>query len=227
MRIRAVLFDLGGTLVKTADVPQIFSRILETYEIKVSPNQVRKAHEANEKEFDVDVGQLELGEAFWTKWDLRMLQALGITEKADSLAEKINESWWDYAQLEFYPDVMKTLNQLKAMNVKTGIVTNGLKKDFEQILGKLDAMAYFDVIVGIDSCNRAKPDKEIFIYAVQKLQVKPEETIFIGDSVEKDYEGAKSAGLKPLLIDREKKSDNDFETITSLCEVLYRLSKDE
>jgi putative hydrolase of the HAD superfamily len=227
MQIRAVLFDLGGTLVKTADVPQIFSRILETYGIKVSPSEVLEAHKANEKEFDVDVGQLELGEAFWSKWDLKILETLGITEKADSLAEKINESWWNYAELEFYPDVVKTLNQLKAMNVKTGIVTNGLKKDFEQILRKLNAMDRFDVIVGIDTCKRAKPDKEIFIYAVEKLQVKPEETIFIGDSLEKDYEGAKRAGLKPLLIDRENKSDGNFETITSLSEVLICLGKNE
>ena len=227
MQIRAVLFDLGGTLVKTADVPQIFSRILETYGIEVSPSEALKTHKANEKEFDVDIGQIELGEAFWSKWNLKILEALGITEKADFLAKKIDELWWNYAEPEFYPDVMKTLNQLKAMNVKTGIVTNRLRKDFEQILRKLDATDCFDVIVGIDTCKRAKPDKEIFIYAVEKLQVKPEATIFIGDSVEKDYEGARRAGLKPLLIDRENKSDRNFETITSLSEVLLRLGKDE
>lgn len=227
MQIRAVLFDLEGTLMKTVDVPQTFSRILETYGVEVSSREVLNAHKANEKEFDVDIGQIELGEAFWGKWNLKILETLGITENALFLAEKIDELWWNYAELEFYPDVMKTLNQLKAMNVKTGIVTNRLKKDFEQILRKLDATDCFDVIVGIDTCKRAKPDKEIFIYAVEKLQVKPEETIFIGDSVEKDYEGAKRAGLKPLLIDRENKSDRNFETITSLSEVLLRLGKDE
>jgi len=224
MQIRAVLFDLGGTLIKTTNVPQIFSRILEIYGVKLSPIEVLKAHNSNEKEFNVDTGQIELGDAFWGKWNSKILEKLGVTENADFLAKKIHELWSDYAQPEFYPDVTKTLSQLKGKNVKTGIITNGLKKDFEQILRKLNATNWFDVIVGIDTCRRAKPDKEIFIYAVEKLQVKPEEAIFVGDSVEKDYEGAERAGLKPLLIDREKKNYRKIETITSLSEVLIHLS---
>ncbi len=35
MRYKAVLFDLGGTLVKTADIPEIFRRILETFGFRV------------------------------------------------------------------------------------------------------------------------------------------------------------------------------------------------
>ena len=145
--------------------------------------------------------------------------------KSDKLSwgtKKINELWWDYADLEFYPDVMDTLNQLKARNIKTGIVSDGLKRDHEQILQKLGAKDCFDVVVGIDACNKANPDKEIFLWAVKRLHVKPEETIFVGDSMEKDYEGAMKAGLKPLLIDRERTSRN-IKTIRSLGEVLLHI----
>lgn len=223
MKIKAVLFDFGGTLIKTVEVPEIFKRILTTYGVKVNSNQILKAHRANEKEFDVDVGQIELGENFWSKWNLKILERLGIEENAEFLAKKIDELWWDYADLELYPDVIDTLTQLKAKKIKTGIVTNGLKKDYEQILRRLNAMNYFDVLIGVDACKRAKPDKQIFIYAVKKLQVKPEETIFVGDSVKHDYDGAKKAGLKPLLIDREGKNSEKIQKTRSLSEVLSYL----
>jgi len=42
----------------------------------------------------------------------------------------------------------------------------------------------------------------------------------VGDSTARDYEGAKRAGLKPLLIDREGKALQNVDSIKSLTEVL-------
>jgi putative hydrolase of the HAD superfamily len=221
MRLKAVLFDLGGTLIKTAEVPEIFRRILEKYGVKASFSQILEAHKANEKEFDVDTGQAELGMSFWHNWNLAIVKSLGVEKDADFLAQKISESWWDYADLQFHPDVVDTLAQLKTKQVKTGIVTNGLKEDYEQVLQKLGAASHFDVTVGADSCSRAKPDSRIFLHAVQKLRLKPDEVLFVGDSLEKDYEGARKAGLKPLLIDREGKTPKNVDSIRSLTEVLH------
>lgn len=122
--------------------------------------------------------------------------------------------------MEIFPDVMETLTQLKAKGVKTGLVTNGLKRDYEQILAKLRLKNCFDVVVGIDTCGKGKPDKEIFLYALDKLCVCPEEAVFVCDSSKYDYKGAKRAGLKPLLIDREAKFSENVETIRSLTEIL-------
>jgi putative hydrolase of the HAD superfamily len=220
MRVKAVLFDLGGTLVKTAAIPEIYKRILGSFGIGVDPNQILEAHKANEKEFDVENGQIELGNAFWGQWNLKILRRLGVENNAEFLAKKIDELWWDYADLQFHPDVIVTLTPLSTKRIKMGIVTNGLKKDYEQILQRLEATSYFDVIVGIDTLNKAKPDRNIFLYAVERLRLKPSEVLFVGDSTARDYEGAKRAGLKPLLIDREGKALQNVDSIKSLTEVL-------
>jgi putative hydrolase of the HAD superfamily len=102
-----------------------------------------------------------------------------------------------------------------------GIVTNAVKKDYDQILQKLAAEHYFDVVVGIDPCNKAKPNKEIFLYALKKLQLKPSEVLFVGDSVERDYEGAERTGLKPLIIDRKGRDLKNADCINSLTEILH------
>jgi len=221
MQFKAVLFDLGGTLIKTAEVPEIFRRILEKHGVKADFAQILKAHRANEKEFNVETGQVELGMAFWHNWNLAIVKSLGVEKNAQFLARRISELWWDYADLQFHPDVSDALAQLKAKRVKTGIVTNGLREDYEQVLQRLGAASYFNITVGANSCNTAKPDSRIFLYAVQKLQLRPDEALFVGDSIEKDYEGARKAGLKPLLIDREGRASKNVDSIKSLTEVLH------
>jgi len=222
MQIKAVLFDLGGTLIKTAAIPEIFKSILQTHGVNVPIEEIREAHRGVE-ESEVVEGMLEGGQDFWIGWNLKVLERVGLQADRDFLAKKIDELWWEYADLEIYPDVIGTLTQLKAKGVKTGVITNGLKRDYEKILDKLRLTNFFDVVVGIDTLNKAKPDKEIFLHTVNLLGVHPEQAVFIGDSVKYDYEGARHAGLKPLLIDREGKASDGIETIRNLSEVLLHV----
>ena len=203
-KFKAVLFDLGGTLVKHEDGPMIHRRILEDNGIDVSLEAVTRAHSENERELDMN--QIpEQGQAFWIKWNIRLLESLGIEENKESLARKIDEEWLDYCTLEVYPDVIETLVQLRKRDIKTGIITNAFERDLKRILSQLKLNDYFDIVVGTDTCKKIKPDKRIFLYTVGRLGIKPDEALFVGDSLEKDFEGAKNSGLAALLIDRENK----------------------
>lgn len=115
---------------------------------------------------------------------------------------------------------METLTQLKNKSVKIGLVTNGLASDYQLILRKLKLTNYFDVTVDVESCNKGKTETAIFLYTLNKLNVSPSKALFVGDSIKYDYEGAKRAGLKPLLIDRDGKAPKDIDTIKTLTEVL-------
>jgi phosphoglycolate phosphatase len=218
-KYNAVLFDLGGTLIKTVEVAEICRRILKIHGIIPCFEDIAEAYRDNEEEFNVD-DMVKFGDDFWIKWNLRLLEKLGINENKEFLAKKLDQLWWNHAELEAYSDVLETLTYLKNEGVKTGIVTNAFERDYQQILQKLSWTDQFDAVVGIDSCNKAKPDREIFICALEKLRVNPEETIFVGDSVKYDFEGAKKAGLRPLIINREAKASANVETIASLTELL-------
>lgn len=225
MRVKAVLFDLGGTLIKTAEVPEIYKRILKRFGVNVTSDEILKAHRANEEEFDITKGQLEFGQDFWIKWNLRVLQRIGILENVKFLAQKIDELWWDHSDLDVYSDVIPTLTQLKADGVKLGVITNGFKKDFEYVLKSMELTNCFDVVVGIDTCDKAKPDKEIFLFALNKLGIHPEQALFVGDSVKNDYKGAEGVGMKPLIIDREGKAPSNVDKIESLTALLSILDE--
>ena len=223
MRYKAVLFDLGGTLVRTADIPEIFRRILETFGFRVDVDEIRKAHETNKSNLDVEAGQVELGESFWTKWNANLLTQVGIRNNAEHLAKRISDAWWNHASLQLYPDVMPTLTSLRTKRIPTGIVTNALRNDYEQILKRLKIEQHFDVVVGTDDCRAAKPDPRIFQFALEKLNLKPSETIFVGDDPRRDYEGSEKAGMKPLLISRQREASKDTESVHELTEILHYL----
>jgi len=223
MVFRAVLFDLGGTLMKTVPIQDIYKSIMELYGIEVSADEILEAHDAHQGNVDPVEGQLQKGKRFWDEWNQAVLERAGTRENSAFLGEKVTEHWWDHAGLEAYPDVLETLDTLRSMGVKTGIVTNGFRYDYERILEALDLAGYFDVVVGADTCGVAKPDRRIFLHAVDELGVEPGEVVFVGNEYKYDYVGARRAGLKPLLIDREGDAPEDADVIESLSDVLRLL----
>lgn len=220
MKIEAVLFDLGGTLIKTAPVSETMKKILEDFGVECLPEEVERAREA--AEITVDIEELPiLGDEFWLKWNTQILEYVGCYKNSRLLAEKIAKLWWQYANAELYPDAEETLKRLKQRGLKLGLVTNGLKSDLKDALPKVGLKGFFDVEITSDAVGKIKPHKEIFLHALKKLSVSPQEAVFVGDMVEYDYKGAETCGLKAVLIDRENKvKDDNVEKIGSLTEIL-------
>lgn len=217
--LKAVLFDLGDTLVKTADMIGAYQRILEAYGIHCTREELTAAH--------VDAGRLlgldymtSMLDEYWVKRNTMFLEHLSILGK-ESLARTIAEQWWDYSDVALYSDVKEMLDRLKQRGIKMGIITNALQTDLEKILSKTNLNPnYFKIVVTINTIYRMKPELEIFHYALNILSVGPQEALFVGDTVEYDYDGAKKAGLKALLIDRCGKISGDYEKIRDLREIL-------
>ncbi len=223
MPLKAVLFDLGLTLIHTASFPEIYRRILARFGVIMALDDIARAQEATESETDTSTYDEDRRKNFWISYNALVLKKLGIEEKRLFLAAQIDELWWECSQVQVYPDVEHTLSQLRAKSLKLGLVSNGFKKDLDHILGKFGLEKWFDAVVCIDSCNCAKPDKEIFLYALNELGVKAGEALFVGDSVVHDYAGALNVGIKPVLIDREGKIQGRYDKIASLNELLTRI----
>ena len=121
-----------------------------------------------------------------------------------------------------FPEVKDVLLRLKQMGLKIGLVTNAYEEEISIILGKANLEKdIFDIIVGTDTVKTVKPDPDIFRYALKKLKVKPEETLFVGDSIVDDYKGAENVGMNAVLLERteSKTKSCGLKTITSLEEI--------
>lgn len=215
-QVRTVLFDLGGTLVKTTEIPHVMKRILKHRGINRSLQEISQAWMKAEKGLNFrDLTRLL--DEFWVQWNLRILSNLQVKSNTQRLAKFITTHWWNYSNVSLYPDAEKTLPLLKERGLKIGLVTNGLQSDVDKILPKAGLQDFFDIVVVIDTLRKMKPDTEVFHYALQKLKTTPSSAIFIGDEVEADYRGAQRSGLTAYLIDRDcKVHDESLNKIASL-----------
>lgn len=95
-----------------------------------------------------------------------------------------------------YDDVLPGLLHL-ADRVTLGAVTNG-NADLEVI----GIAHHFKVALAASRFGKAKPDPAIFLAACEALGVAPAETVYVGDDLRLDVEGAQKAGLRAVWMNR-------------------------
>lgn len=204
LQVKAVLFDLGGTLAKTSEIPRVMKKILGYCGINRSLIEIDRAWNKAERELDRrDLARLL--DEFWVQWNMRILDNLDVGTNSRMLAGYIATHWWDYSNVTLYPDAEKILSLLKKRGLSVGLITNGLQSDVDEILPKVGLQGFFDIVVVIDTLGKMKPDPEVFHCAVQKLRTAHCEAVFIGDEVEADYKEAQGSGLTAYSIDRDGK----------------------
>jgi len=81
------------------------------------------------------------------------------------------------------------------MGLSLAIVTDAHTKNATQRLQKLHLLDSFDALVTTDITGTKKPAPEIFYHALNTLELLPEQTIFVGDSLRRDIEPAQKIGM--------------------------------
>ena len=220
--VKAVLFDLGDTLVNT-HAAETLQKILQVLDIVKSIDSVEHAMMESIKEFEAQKHSNLSAREFYRELNLLHLKHLGITNQAvaEILAEEIDTRWFEFANVHAYPDVKETLQQLRKKGLKLGLITGGYEVDIEQMLPRAGLEGFFDVAVGADTTRNRKPCPEVFRYALKKLKVRADEAVFVGDSLERDYQAAKKVGMRAVMINREGKPvADDVKSISSLKQIV-------
>lgn len=84
---------------------------------------------------------------------------------------------------ELYNGVKAILQKLKEKGYKIAIVTTKFHYRIEQILSKFAANELIDIIVGAEDVKAEKPNPEGLLWAIEHLNVRTEEVLYVGDSV--------------------------------------------
>ncbi len=127
------------------------------------------------------------------------------------------ESW------VLYPEVLEVLAALRERGLKLVVVSNW-DSTLPALLDRLDLTRFFDEVVVSALVGASKPARAIFERALDAAGVAPHEALHVGDSPSEDYEGARSAGLPALLLDRAGVAGDGYETIRTLQEILPRIA---
>ena len=100
-----------------------------------------------------------------------------------------------------YSEQIAVIKKLRALGIKTAIVTNVSESRVEMQKEKIRALGIaelFDEILISGEIGIHKPDRAIFDMAANRLGVKNEECLFVGDDPKSDVDGALGAEMKVL-----------------------------
>ena len=142
-------------------------------------------------------------ELFWTHHARHGLVAFGCEQdQIDSLAPELYRRMANEYEPESWvpPDVPEMLQALKESGFRLGVVSNRTHP-FDEELNTLGLAPYFDCALAAGAFNAWKPEPDIFHHALEKLDVKAHEALYVGDNYYADVIGAQRAGLRPVLLD--------------------------
>lgn len=210
-RFDVVLFDAGETLLRPEpSFPELIVRLLEARGLEVSHDTdwINKALSSvframddlvvNREHFSTST---ERSRAFWTEIYTRLLAELGVVDPDAGHANYLYDEFSKPEHYALFPDALPALRELAAIGYTLGIVSN-FEAWLLTLLERLGIMSLMSVVVvsGVEGIE--KPDPKIFRLALERIDVKPERAVYVGDNPRIDVEAALSLGMGAVLVDR-------------------------
>ncbi|HDR7639294.1 HAD family hydrolase [Bacillus wiedmannii] len=212
--IRAVFFDLDGTLLDRCQSLEQF--IYDQYNRFAS-------HLMSIEKLEYCSRFLELDNNGYTWKDKVYATLLSEYNITTLTPEQLLHDYITNFQHHCIPfqNMHELLQRLTQQNIKIGIITNGFT-DFQMSnLRALNIHTYTNTILVSEAERIKKPHPEIFERALQKLDVKAAECLYVGDHPENDVLGSERVGI--LGVWKRDSFWGDFEhsrTVNDLLEVL-------
>jgi putative hydrolase of the HAD superfamily len=213
--VRAVLFDAAGTLFRVrGSVGGAYARVAACYGVEIAPAEIEARFRTAFRSMPplcfpgVAAAQLpDCERRWWKQVVVNAFSGVRFTDFEAFFAELFAyfaraEAW------ETFADVQPTLTALKAAGVRLGIVSN-FDGRLLTVCDGLRIASYFQTIVMSGRAGYAKPDPRIFATALGQLGVAAGETVHVGDSEAEDAQGARAAGIRAVLIQRDAASAAD------------------
>jgi putative hydrolase of the HAD superfamily len=187
--IKAVIFDLDNTLLdRTLTFRSFSSSFLSHYFSHLDVTQ-------HLLDLIIEIDQ----DGYKDKEELfAQLLELSYWQDKPQLSELMAYYSREYVRSAVLMNGAREVVQYVRTKYKVGVITNG-KTPIQY--GKMDQLGIrndFDLIIVSEEVGIKKPDRRIFEMALDKLELKPEQCIYIGDHPVNDIEGAAKAGMETI-----------------------------
>lgn len=190
MKIKAVLFDLDGTLRDTRDL--IYDSVRHAVKELAGPQL------SNDELYDYIQHHTKVHQKFAPHVSIEEFDKVYFAKLFEGLP---GVSLYDQAEV--------LLQGLHAQGLKLAIVSSAAPDEIETFLKHAGVAEYFDVVVGDDGITPRKPQADPVLAAVEQLAVLAAECVMVGD-MRVDMEAAGAAGVTAIGI------THGFETAESL-----------
>jgi phosphoglycolate phosphatase len=214
--LKAVIFDLDGTLINSAipfkEMKRMIIKRLEA--IGVTQGLL------NDEMLNFDIAQNALQDMRSKGFKQQRIQ-----QAFDEMSEIMNAfELKSIDKATLVRGVPETLKTLKTRKIKLGVMTRSCREYAEKLLAKFGLRNFFDAVVARDDVANPKPDPEHAFHILRLLGVSPQETLYVGDHWS-DAECASRAGLKFVLVGQKTKESVElvhklgFEAVDEIDEI--------
>lgn len=223
---KAVLFDLGNTLyIKESFLDSAFAEVAQYL------SSIYKLDKPTVLALLYRIWKVRTSHYEFLFDDL--LQILGIYS-AELITEVLNIYHSHQPdKIKAYPSSKKLTKEIRK-HYKTGLVTDGHPQMQRNKIAALGWGDSFDTIIYSMEYNKAylKPHPFVYRLAIEKLKVKPEQTLYVGDNPYDDFIGAKELGIvtvrvlqgefKDIRLDKRHEANINIKHIKDLPQVLKK-----
>jgi len=210
---KVIFLDAVGTLFGVrGSVGEIYGNLAQEYGVEADPVQIDNAFT---EVFDAapplafpetDVVEVPDREyQWWEDISRATFEKVGVIDQFSDFEAFFERLYGHFATPSpwfIYDDILPALKKWKADKIALGIISN-FDSRLHAVLEGLELENYFQSITISSSVGAAKPNPQIFATALNKHQCEPYQAWHIGDSRNEDFEGAKSAGLRAFLLERQ------------------------
>jgi HAD superfamily hydrolase (TIGR01549 family) len=224
--MKVLFLDAGGVITRLrSPKPAVFAEACSQRGMKIPLSTCEMAFRAADRLLEERLDEF-LSE--YPRFRSRYLDVLRIRTGLDDSLESVFDDYMRLLQSArfrtLYEDVIPTLEALRSTSIRLGVLSNA-SRDLVPLLFRFGVAHYFDAIIVSELVGSEKPQREIFMKALETLDVEPQEAVHVGDSYHHDYLGATRAGLQAVLLDRKGTSSWGVPTLRSLQELPDALNR--
>jgi putative hydrolase of the HAD superfamily len=202
-RSTAVFFDVDFTLIYPGPTFQGegYERFCTGYGITVDRDRFPQAVRAASSILNV-VQDHVYDAALYVSYTRRIIEEMGGTgDRLDECAAEIYAEWAACQHFFLYDDVAPVLRELAEKQVRIGLISNSHRclSSFQQ---HFELEGLIAAAVSSSDHGYMKPHPSIFEAAMKLMGSEPGESVMVGDSLTHDIEGARSVGMRGVLVHR-------------------------
>jgi putative hydrolase of the HAD superfamily len=198
-----IWFDLGYTLLYKEREAK-FAQTLATLGFSISVEAVDRGFHFIDKLYMRDFPGVLGGQAegFMPGYMKKLCAYLGVECDIPRLLGLWDKAWTEPdMEWKAYPFVPTTLETLKAMGYKLGVISNW-DPSAKPILRRCGLDRFFEHIIVSCEVGVSKPDKNIFRIALEAAKASASACLYVGDNYYDDAVGAMAVGMETLIINR-------------------------